>query len=576
MVEEDNLLEKTPISALNTFWTDLTQPHAAISQPESRRRARMLSTMLLGILGIGIVSLLFVYLNVSNTPEPVRQADLRSIVFGTLFLLGGYFLSRTAYTTLTAIITIMGILASVFYAVFSSPTNTAHYPYLIFAGLLGGLFLPPLETFFIFVLATAGLVTLPIFFPEVEFQDLVVHIFFILSSGCLVLLGALVRKQDIAQMEEQAHQLSEREGKLVAAIRSTEDANLHLSKLNAQLEQHSHEELLLTEMVDLLQASRSEEEAVPVIHQSMQRLFPHGFGVLFLLNSSMNMVEAATKWGERGKNGLEESVISAMDCWALRRGRIYFIAADEPGTVCKHLGQEAPLPFSSMCLPMMAQSETLGILHLRFQPEKEQRTIRFHQEVDHLQNLASRVADQISLALSNIRLRESLQKQAIRDPLTGLFNRRYLEETLDREIRRAERKNIPLSILMLDIDHFKTFNDSYGHEAGDLLLREFGIFLKKKKRGDDIACRYGGEEFTMILPEVSSEVARERAETICEVIKQLRILFRGEALPGITLSIGIATFPIDGIVSAALLRIADQALYRAKALGRDRIELAQE
>lgn len=171
-------------------------------------------------------------------------------------------------------------------------------------------------------------------------------------------------------------------------------------------------------------------------------------------------------------------------------------------------------------------------------------------------------------------LRETLRQQSIRDSLTGLFNRRYLEETLDREIHRVIRKGAPLGVIMVDLDHFKQFNDLYGHEAGDTLLRELGRFLQNNIRAEDIPCRYGGEEFTLILPEAPLDVTRRRAEHLREHVKQLHVLYRGQALGGIRLSCGVAAYPDHGDTGDVLLRAADAALYRAKAEGRDRVVVA--
>jgi diguanylate cyclase (GGDEF)-like protein len=186
------------------------------------------------------------------------------------------------------------------------------------------------------------------------------------------------------------------------------------------------------------------------------------------------------------------------------------------------------------------------------------------------QQLAVTVARQISLSLANLKLYESLQHQSIRDPLTGLFNRRYLEESLTREIHRASRDRQSLGIIMLDVDHFKRYNDTFGHEAGDAVLRELGLFLKKHIRSSDIACRYGGEEFMLILPEASLEHSIERAEQLREGIKHLNLEHHRQPLGGITLSLGVAVFPDCGLTGEAVIRAADAALYRAKIQGRDR------
>jgi len=167
-----------------------------------------------------------------------------------------------------------------------------------------------------------------------------------------------------------------------------------------------------------------------------------------------------------------------------------------------------------------------------------------------------------------------LRQQSIRDPLTGLFNRRYLEETLAIEIERARRNNVPFSIIMLDLDHFKRFNDTHGHEAGDAVLQALGSFLHRNVRGGDIACRYGGEEFTLVLPGTSLEIAQQRVEQLCEGIRVLNIDFKNQILGPLTLSRGIATFPNHGDSGEMVLQAADAALYQAKSEGRDRVVVA--
>jgi diguanylate cyclase (GGDEF)-like protein len=188
--------------------------------------------------------------------------------------------------------------------------------------------------------------------------------------------------------------------------------------------------------------------------------------------------------------------------------------------------------------------------------------------------LAKALAEQVALAVANLRLRETLRSQSIRDPLTGLYNRRYLEETLGREIRRAERNRHPMGIVMFDIDRFKQFNDTFGHDAGDAVLREVGVLLHNRFRAEDIACRYGGEEFVVILPEAVLDDTRARAEELREAAKHLHVAPRGRALGAVTLSVGVAVFPDHGVTGDALLQAADAALYRAKQNGRDRIEAA--
>ncbi len=189
----------------------------------------------------------------------------------------------------------------------------------------------------------------------------------------------------------------------------------------------------------------------------------------------------------------------------------------------------------------------------------------------NIRNITDRKQEQDALIKSEALLREL----SIRDQLTGLFNRRYMEETLERELHRAERKHLSLGIIMLDVDDFKHFNDSHGHAAGDAVLRELGKMLIRYVRKEDIPSRYGGDEFIIILPDASCEVIIERAEFICEYAKQFHLHFEEESLTGITLSLGVAIFPADGSSSEGILKAADDALYQAKHAGHGRVMIAK-
>jgi diguanylate cyclase (GGDEF)-like protein len=194
--------------------------------------------------------------------------------------------------------------------------------------------------------------------------------------------------------------------------------------------------------------------------------------------------------------------------------------------------------------------------------------------MEALARRASAVAERISLVLANLRVREALRSQSIRDPLTGLFNRRFMEESLEREVRRAARNDEGVALLMLDLDHFKLFNDTFGHQAGDMLLRGFGDFLSQGTRGQDVACRYGGEEFLLVLAGASIDAGCKRAELLREGLKQLTVRHAGQVLGRITVSIGVSAFPVHGATGEELVRGADRALYRAKEEGRDRVVVA--
>jgi diguanylate cyclase (GGDEF)-like protein len=184
------------------------------------------------------------------------------------------------------------------------------------------------------------------------------------------------------------------------------------------------------------------------------------------------------------------------------------------------------------------------------------------------------IIDSLSLSIANLKLRATLRQQSIRDPLTGLYNRRYMEETLERELLRASRNHESVGVIMLDIDNFKNFNDTFGHQAGDVLLQSLGHFFHSHVRGEDVACRYGGEEFILLLPGSTREQTFQRAEEMRKDAQNLNVSFRGQSLGAITLSFGVSVFPDHGTTPDILIQKADQALYRAKSEGRNRVIVA--
>jgi diguanylate cyclase (GGDEF)-like protein len=224
---------------------------------------------------------------------------------------------------------------------------------------------------------------------------------------------------------------------------------------------------------------------------------------------------------------------------------------------------------------MVAQGNTVGVLNLEFEnseefnPDSGAKNFR-----DSRQRLAISAASQIALSLASLQLRETLREQSIRDPLTRLFNRRFLEESLERELQLASRKKHALAVLFLDLDHFKRFNDTFGHDAGDMVLQSVADLFRTSFRSTDICCRYGGEEFAIILPEASAQAAAVRADALRSEVKRLRLQYKGQALGPLSLSAGVAAFPEHGSTSDELLKIADQCLYESKARGRDIVTAA--
>ncbi|MEO6325808.1 MAG: diguanylate cyclase [Thermoanaerobaculia bacterium] len=324
------------------------------------------------------------------------------------------------------------------------------------------------------------------------------------------------------------------------------------------LEESSREIDILGRTATLLQSAIDSQEAFEILQQAAVRLFEGDSGALCVLNTAKNLVEEVASFGD--SNG-RRSTYPPQDCWALRGGRVH-ATADGVSPVCPHLAHAFR---GSLCVPMSAQHESIGVFWLANSAISDSR-----------RRLATAFAEQASLAIANLRLRESLRSQAIRDPLTGLFNRRYLEEFFDREVRRAARKNTSVGVLMLDVDLFKQFNDSHGHTAGDAALKAIAGTILSICRAEDIACRFGGEEFAVILPEASLEKAFEKAESIVRAVRGAVLSEAGIELPGVTISIGVAAFPEHGDNLASILGVADRALYLAKGRGRDRAVCSDE
>jgi diguanylate cyclase (GGDEF)-like protein len=371
----------------------------------------------------------------------------------------------------------------------------------------------------------------------------------------LLLVAAFLVRHDIRERIRVAGELT--------------DVNNRLAGILERAQERADEIARLAELSQLLQTCQLPDEAYRVIERAAPALVRKSGG-LFLVNAA-GVLENHALWGEVANM---DRMFGPVDCWALRRNRVHEAGLDRASPRCGHLlGMQ---DMHTTCVPLTAQGESLGVLVL-IEPlamaERAAREQDADEQADRRRTLAA-TAEQIALALANLRLRDTLKSQSIRDPLTGLFNRRFLEESLERECRRAIRASRPLSVMMLDIDHFKRFNDTFGHDAGDAVLREVGAVLRSFFRGEDVACRYGGEEFALVMTDTSAEGALARASQLREQVHQLSLSFRRQALGPVTISVGIATLPLHASTAEVLLRVADKALYRAKHEGRDRVVLA--
>ncbi|MBI5643859.1 MAG: GGDEF domain-containing protein [Deltaproteobacteria bacterium] len=342
---------------------------------------------------------------------------------------------------------------------------------------------------------------------------------------------------------------------------SLKKTNSDILSAMAELKERNAENAILSEMDDLLHSSRSNDEAYSVIKRVSADMFPSCSGALMILSASRNYCEAVVSLG--GELACKPEYCTPDECWALRRGQTNIVKGSASGFPCKHSVQKD----NYVCAPLIANGESIGVLYLEF-PEAAL--------TDASLKLTLTLARRTALALANLRLNDTLRMQSIKDPLTGLFNRRYMNATLERELYRSRRKNIPLGVIMIDLDHFKKFNDTFGHDAGDSVLHEFASFLQKVTRGEDVVCRYGGEEFIIILHDASLGMITKRAEKLRDDVKCLDLRHEGQPLGAITMSMGVAAFPDHGSTADTILDAADRALYRAKAEGRDRVVEAKK
>ncbi len=399
------------------------------------------------------------------------------------------------------------------------------------------------------------------------------------------LVGEITIARDVTALRRTEEALRAAHAKLQARLAAIRDANDKLTdeiaarqKADAamrrnnqelagtvrQLEAFHRDGEMLSRMAELLQSCTQRDEAYAIVRETGARLFPDSSGSLFIYRESRDVLEQATSWG----NGpAADATLGPEECWALRLGSPHFVAAH--GTIrCRHAHADTA---SYVCLPVQGQGQVLGLLYVAVDVDpSSMRPAR-----DTEQRLRA-LTDRVGPALANLKLRDALRELALRDGLTGLYNRRYLEDALSRELHRAERGHSPVSVVMIDIDHFKSFNDKFGHDAGDFVLSAIARTISKSIRPSDIACRYGGEELALVLPDASLDIAVERANHMRLVIQETNLTHLGQTMPAPTASFGIAVYPANGTKPADLLKAADQALYRAKKEGRDRVCVAAE
>jgi diguanylate cyclase (GGDEF)-like protein len=369
----------------------------------------------------------------------------------------------------------------------------------------------------------------------------------------LVLFGLLLRDALIRQ----------RTGREIAST------NERLAGSVKALEDQAYESKLLTSARDELQLCVDVQQVYLSAANSFSRLLAGTSGSLSIINNSRQLVEVVSTWdveeGSPEEEGRMEDFFLTESCCGLRSGQARWRLPGVSEIYCTHFSGRKPERY--LCNPIVAHGNTLGVLYVRCPTEETVASVEQH--MDGLRQLVQLTG----MAIATLNLRTKLENQSIRDSLTGLFNRHFMQISLERELARAARRKQILAVFMLDLDNFKKFNDSLGHAAGDMALKAIADIFRANVRTEDIACRYGGEEFTIILPDVTPSIAADRAEHIRRAVENMRLTLEGEILNNFTVSIGLAMYPADGETADLLLRRADTALYRAKRSGRNQVAL---
>lgn len=349
---------------------------------------------------------------------------------------------------------------------------------------------------------------------------------------------------------------------LVIAKHAAESAESRTREILETERTRQSEAKLLGQLDEWLQSCKSLKELFAIVTRFMPKLLPGSKGELYVYSNSRDALDGMCNWNTVDLH----ASISADSCWALRRGRSYEYEEGGLCVECEHVTahrHEVSVP-EYICIPIIAHGDTVGLLHIWFD--------RLAAESAHMTQSAQfaiRCGEHISMAIANVKLRDELHEQSVRDPLTGLFNRRYLVEAMRREINAGERRGTGFGLVAFDIDYFKTFNDNHGHDAGDVVLRTLGAKVVESLGERDIACRLGGEEFAILLPEANIEAAYAFAQKLREITSLITVRYGETVLPKISVSAGVTAYPEGGTRPQSLMQYVDRALYAAKDSGRD-------
>ncbi len=367
--------------------------------------------------------------------------------------------------------------------------------------------------------------------------------------------GHVVTYTDITETKKSQEALSR-------AMERAETAERNARESLAQEQERRSETRALSELSDWLQCCKSIDELYEIVRQAMGSMFAGSSGQLFIYSNSRDVLDGAVTWGDID---LIRS-IQPQDCWSLRRGRLFHYGEGVVRYACNHVPTDT-VPDRYLCLPIIAQGDTVGMLHIAFENDAPSAL----PIDDNLITFAQRCSEQISMAIANVKLRDELHEQSTRDPLTGLYNRRYFLERSRAAISLVERDGGTLALISLDADNFKTYNDNYGHDAGDYLLCAVGELTRRFFNNDEVCCRIGGEEFSILIPDCASVDAVERAAEFIASVESYEFRYQGQLLPTVTVSAGVAAYPEHADSLQTLCKLADIAMYDAKELGKNRV-----
>ncbi|MEH2288554.1 MAG: diguanylate cyclase [Nostoc sp.] len=337
--------------------------------------------------------------------------------------------------------------------------------------------------------------------------------------------------------------------------RSLTDINRQLEEKTLKLEVKKGELIYLSDMADMLYSCESEDEVYQVVALTCSKLFPNMSGCINIIADSKNYVQMKSTWGPKISS---KEVFSLSECWALRRGKLNLSSSCNAGLICSHL--IPPVSGVHLCVPLFGKSEVTGILHIY--------TLEEINSED--QQIAEIIARYLAFTLNNLSIKQRLTYENLRDGMTQLFNQNYMQTITEQRLAEAERSGQPLSVIFIDIDDFKSYNSHYGHLTANIVLQELAKLLLKSIRSFDIACRWGGEEFVIVMPNMTLEALRKRVEQLRLDVEQMQLKDGDQILESITASFGIAVSE-PGITVKDFLNRANQAMLEAKRTGKNRV-----